>query len=328
MSDHDRGSAAPRRARGLPWSFGRRNPGAHRPSEGARARRRRARGRPRRDVRGRSRSWVSPGSARARCSTQPRGRPSDSRPCAPSGRSPSATSRTQGCSPWCARCRTTWEDFPAHRREPFEAVLTTDSGGRRGVRRLRRVSSPSSQPRPSGGRCSCWWTTSSGSTTRRVMRSASSSGGSEQTASRSSSRHAPTAWASSRASWRRSWISRRSTTSSAAAILAAAAASLDGTARSAVLAAAHGNPLALLELPHRLSVEQREGREPLPPALVAGALVESAFAQTAAGLPTSLPDGPCARRSPRRRRHQTCSRPRPHGSASRSPTSSLQRLRV
>jgi DNA-binding CsgD family transcriptional regulator len=74
---------------------------------------------------------------------------------------------------------------------------------------------------------------------------------------------------------------------SAAAILAMAAESLDGTARSAVLAAAHGNPLALLELPHRLSVEQREGREPLPPTLVAGALVELAFAQTAAGLPRS-----------------------------------------
>ena len=74
---------------------------------------------------------------------------------------------------------------------------------------------------------------------------------------------------------------------SAAAILAAAAESLDGTARSAVLAAAHGNPLALLELPHRLSVEQRQGREPLPPTLVAGALVEVAFAQTAARLPTS-----------------------------------------
>ena len=74
---------------------------------------------------------------------------------------------------------------------------------------------------------------------------------------------------------------------SAAAILATAAESIDGTALSAVLGAAHGNPLALLELPHRLSVEQREGREPLPPTLVAGELVESAFAQAAAGLPTS-----------------------------------------
>ena len=72
---------------------------------------------------------------------------------------------------------------------------------------------------------------------------------------------------------------------SAVAILETGAASIDEAARVAVLEAAHGNPLALLELPHRLSVEQREGREPLPPALVAGELVESAFAEAAAGLP-------------------------------------------
>ena len=75
---------------------------------------------------------------------------------------------------------------------------------------------------------------------------------------------------------------------SAVAILETAlVASIGGTAQSAVLDAAHGNPLALLELPHRLSVEQREGREPLPPMLVAGALVESAFAQAATGLSAS-----------------------------------------
>ncbi|MGL6278810.1 MAG: AAA family ATPase, partial [Gaiella sp.] len=73
--------------------------------------------------------------------------------------------------------------------------------------------------------------------------------------------------------------------SSATAILEAAAVSIDAGVRAAVLDAAHGNPLALLELPQRLSIEQREGREPLPPTLVAGELVESAFAHVAASLP-------------------------------------------
>lgn len=72
----------------------------------------------------------------------------------------------------------------------------------------------------------------------------------------------------------------------AEALLGTQSASLDDAARGAVLEAAHGNPLALLELPRRLTDAQREGREPLPPALVAGELVEAAFAQTAAGLPS------------------------------------------
>jgi len=72
---------------------------------------------------------------------------------------------------------------------------------------------------------------------------------------------------------------------SAAAVLAEVLVEIDPAAREVVLAAAHGNPLALLELPRRLTDGQRRGLEPLPPTLVAGGLVEQAFAASASALP-------------------------------------------
>jgi DNA-binding CsgD family transcriptional regulator len=72
---------------------------------------------------------------------------------------------------------------------------------------------------------------------------------------------------------------------SAGALLARNAGAADPASTAALLAAAHGNPLALLELPRRLTRGQLAGTEPLPPALVAGELVERAFAASAALLP-------------------------------------------
>ena len=63
------------------------------------------------------------------------------------------------------------------------------------------------------------------------------------------------------------------------------AVSPDPLVRAALLAAAHGNPLALLELPRRLTPGQRAGSEPLPPSLAAGELVAEAFASSARTLP-------------------------------------------
>ena len=90
---------------------------------------------------------------------------------------------------------------------------------------------------------------------------------------------------SSDASWRGSSRSPRSTTPPRWRSSRRGRHRSTRAARPALLKAAHGNPLARLEFPQRLSVEQREGREPLPPALVAGELVESAFAE-AAGRPS------------------------------------------
>ncbi len=70
----------------------------------------------------------------------------------------------------------------------------------------------------------------------------------------------------------------------AAVVLARSGLTLDAEVREALLGAAHGNPLALLELPRRLTPDQRVGSEPLPPSLPAGDLVSRAFAASAAGL--------------------------------------------
>src|SRR5262249_48879698 len=55
--------------------------------------------------------------------------------------------------------------------------------------------------------------------------------------------------------------------------------------RDRLLAAAGGNPLALLELPAALSSAQLAGRAPLPDPLPVGAGVERAFAERAGRLP-------------------------------------------
>ena len=70
----------------------------------------------------------------------------------------------------------------------------------------------------------------------------------------------------------------------AAAVLTLSGGALDPVVREALLAAAHGNPLALLELPRRLTAGQLAGSEPLPPSLPAGELVSRAFAASAAAL--------------------------------------------
>jgi DNA-binding CsgD family transcriptional regulator len=52
-----------------------------------------------------------------------------------------------------------------------------------------------------------------------------------------------------------------------------------------LVATAHGNPLALTEIPRGLSADQLAGREPLAGPLQAGDRIEDAFAQQLAGLP-------------------------------------------
>lgn len=72
--------------------------------------------------------------------------------------------------------------------------------------------------------------------------------------------------------------------SAAEAVLDESAGRLDAAVRERMLAAAGGNPLALLELPPRLTLAQREGVEPLPPVPLGGNALEEAFAATARGL--------------------------------------------
>jgi DNA-binding CsgD family transcriptional regulator len=71
----------------------------------------------------------------------------------------------------------------------------------------------------------------------------------------------------------------------AIALLDRSFAALDPRARERLVAAAHGNPLALLEIPARLTEAQRSGAEPVPDELPAGEALASAFAGTAAALP-------------------------------------------
>jgi hypothetical protein len=74
----------------------------------------------------------------------------------------------------------------------------------------------------------------------------------------------------------------------AARLLAAAAASAPAAGvADRLLAAAGGNPLALLELPAALSPAQLAGRVPLPDPLPVGAGVERAFADRAGRLPAA-----------------------------------------
>ena len=61
--------------------------------------------------------------------------------------------------------------------------------------------------------------------------------------------------------------------------------SLAGTVAGDLVAAAAGNPLALMELPRGLSDAQRRGRDALPPVLPAGRSVEAAFRSQLAALP-------------------------------------------
>src|SRR5262245_35711734 len=77
--------------------------------------------------------------------------------------------------------------------------------------------------------------------------------------------------------------------SAAASDLLAAAAPAAPAAgvRKRLLAAAGGNPLALLELPAALSAAQLAGRAPLPDPLPVGADVERAFAERAGRLPAT-----------------------------------------
>src|SRR5262245_59565484 len=77
--------------------------------------------------------------------------------------------------------------------------------------------------------------------------------------------------------------------SAAASDLLAAAAPAAPAAgvRKRLLAAAGGNPLALLELPAALSAAQLAGRAPLPDPLPVGAGVERAFAERAGRLPAT-----------------------------------------
>jgi DNA-binding CsgD family transcriptional regulator len=70
----------------------------------------------------------------------------------------------------------------------------------------------------------------------------------------------------------------------ARAMLDGAAVRLDPGVRDRMLESARGNPLALLELPARLTASQREGVEPLPPVPLAGSGLEEAFAASARGL--------------------------------------------
>jgi AAA ATPase-like protein len=55
--------------------------------------------------------------------------------------------------------------------------------------------------------------------------------------------------------------------------------------RSRVLAAAQGNPLALLELPQELSAAQRSAKQPLPAVLPLGRRLQELFTSRVAGLP-------------------------------------------
>ena len=70
-------------------------------------------------------------------------------------------------------------------------------------------------------------------------------------------------------------------------LAAAAPAAPAAGVRERLLAAAGGNPLALLELPAALSAAQLAGRAPLPDPLPVGADVERAFAERAGRLPAT-----------------------------------------
>jgi DNA-binding NarL/FixJ family response regulator len=60
---------------------------------------------------------------------------------------------------------------------------------------------------------------------------------------------------------------------------------ITGPVAADLVAAAAGNPLALVELPRALSDAQLGGREPLPPVLPAGMSLDGAFRRQLAGLP-------------------------------------------
>lgn len=73
----------------------------------------------------------------------------------------------------------------------------------------------------------------------------------------------------------------------AAAILAAGARQAAPNVQARLLAEAHGNPLALLELPDGLSAEQLDGLDPLPDAIPLTPRLEGVFRQRISRLPRS-----------------------------------------
>jgi DNA-binding CsgD family transcriptional regulator len=73
----------------------------------------------------------------------------------------------------------------------------------------------------------------------------------------------------------------------AAAVLAARAGTVVPAVRERLLAEAHGNPLALLELPAGLSEAQLEGRAALPEAIPLSPRLEGVFRQRASRLPAA-----------------------------------------
>ena len=73
----------------------------------------------------------------------------------------------------------------------------------------------------------------------------------------------------------------------AVAILAAGARQATPNVRARLLAEAHGNPLALLELPGGLSAEQLDGLDPLPDAIPLTPRLEGVFRQRISRLPSS-----------------------------------------
>ena len=77
----------------------------------------------------------------------------------------------------------------------------------------------------------------------------------------------------------------------AASVLAARASSAPPSVRERLLAEAHGNPLALMELPAALSEAQLAGRVPLPDAMPLSPRLEEVFRGRAAQLPQATQTG-------------------------------------
>src|SRR5262249_28606152 len=77
----------------------------------------------------------------------------------------------------------------------------------------------------------------------------------------------------------------------AAAVLTARASGAPHSVRERLLAEAHGNPLALIELPAALSDAQLAGRVPLPDAMPLSPGLEEVFRGRAAQLPQATQTG-------------------------------------